>query len=207
MLEGNPPEKTTLNKRTGGNIVVKCSFDRSERWKYFCRDECTGDGVLIKTTENRVEKDRYSIEYVEGSSAGGLLFVNITQLITSDSGQYRCGMGQSQSQEFEVTVTDGEFPLRKNEVSVCSFLCISVYLFLLCFLFTDPITSKPNLSLPTFPTSVPSASTPTTTQSLTSESDQQSETSNTGTPMKVYLNLFTFKHQMCSRIPINKTSN
>lgn len=113
MLDGNPPEVKTLYTSSGGNIVVDCSFTRSDSRKYFCRDDCKDEDILIETTSvEKVKKSRYSVEYVGGSSGEGSLFVSVSQLIASDSGRYRCGMGRPRSQvykAFKVIVTDAEF--------------------------------------------------------------------------------------------------
>ncbi|KAE8292672.1 hypothetical protein D5F01_LYC07767 [Larimichthys crocea] len=135
MLDGNEEEVTTIYERPGGNIVVQCSFTNSEDRKYFCKDGCREKDILVETTGDRVQKDRYSIEFIKGSSTAGSLYVGITQLTKSDSGLYRCGLDISLSLD----------PIRKFNIIV-----------------TDPTTSKPP---PAFTTPVPSASTLTSTQS------------------------------------------
>ncbi|KAE8292673.1 hypothetical protein D5F01_LYC07760 [Larimichthys crocea] len=135
MLDGNEKEVTTIYERPGGNIVVQCSFTNSGDRKYFCKDGCEEKDVLVETTGVRVQKDRYSIEFLKGSSTGGFLYVGITQLTKSDSGLYRCGLDISLSPD----------PIRKFNIIV-----------------TDPTASKPPSA---FTTPVPSASTLTSTQS------------------------------------------
>ncbi|XP_067449610.1 uncharacterized protein [Thunnus thynnus] len=111
--------------------------------KFFCKDKCKKEeDILVETEENRAQNGRYSIEYREGSVFG--LSVTITQLKKSDTGWYRCGYGRASSPD-------------------------SSYMFPI-FVVDAPTTSKPNRTLRPFPTSVPSASTPTTTQSLISSS-------------------------------------
>ncbi|KAE8292681.1 hypothetical protein D5F01_LYC07768 [Larimichthys crocea] len=134
-LDGNEEEVTTIYKRPGGNIIVQCSFTNSEDRKYFCKDGCEEKDVLFETTGVRVQKDRYSIEFLKGSSTAGSLYVGITQLNKSDSGLYRCVLDISLSLD----------PIRKFNIIV-----------------TDPTTSKPPSA---FTTPVPSSSTLTSTQS------------------------------------------
>ncbi|XP_042265574.1 polymeric immunoglobulin receptor-like isoform X9 [Thunnus maccoyii] len=127
----------------GGNITKGCIDTVNVTRKFFCKDECKKEeDILVKTEENRAQNGRYSIEYREGSTYG--LYLTITQLKKSDTGRYRCGYGRASSPDssdtFQIFVVDA------------------------------PTTSKPNRTLRPFPTSVPSASTPTTTQSLISSS-------------------------------------
>ncbi|XP_067449740.1 polymeric immunoglobulin receptor-like [Thunnus thynnus] len=127
----------------GGNITRRCHNTVNGSRKFFCKDECKKEeDILVKTEENRAQNGRYSIEYREGSEYG--LYVTITQLKKSDTGRYRCGYGRALSPDSSNT--------------------------LLIFVVDAPTTSKPNWTLRPFPTSVPSASTPTTTQSLISSS-------------------------------------
>lgn len=83
--------------------------------KFFCKDECKAEGILIKTNAVKAKSDRYSVEYREElESERGTLSVTITDLTESDSGRYRCGLGSSMvpdsSSDFEVRVSDSEFP-------------------------------------------------------------------------------------------------
>ncbi|XP_044066028.1 putative protein TPRXL isoform X2 [Siniperca chuatsi] len=137
----------------GGNITVECSFTFSGSRKIFCKEECEGKDILVETTGDRAQSGRYSIEYKEGSFplTSTLLYVSITKLTKLDSGRYRCSLARflipDSSEEFEIRVTDA------------------------------PITSKPNWTLRPFSTSVPSASTLKTTQSLRSSSGSSTPSS------------------------------
>ncbi|XP_044206421.1 uncharacterized protein LOC122981752 isoform X2 [Thunnus albacares] len=127
----------------GGNITYGCLNTVNGSRTFFCKDKCNKtEDILVETEENRAQNGRYSIEYREGSVFG--LYVTITQLNKSDTGWYRCGYGRTSSADSSDT-----FPI---------------------FVVDAPTTSKPNRTLRPFPTSVPSASTPTTTQSLISSS-------------------------------------
>ncbi|XP_042265586.1 uncharacterized protein LOC121896026 isoform X1 [Thunnus maccoyii] len=127
----------------GGNMTYPCIDTVYGSRKFFCKDKCKKEeDILVETEENRAQNGRYSIEYREGSTYG--LSVTITQLKKSDTGWYRCGYGRASSPD-------------------------SSYMFPI-FVVDAPTTSKPNRTLRPFPTSVPSASTPTTTQSLISSS-------------------------------------
>ena len=92
-------------------MVVQCSFAPSESRKYFCRNPCEDN--LAETDSEKVQKGRYSIEFIQGNSAA-FLYVSISQLDTSDSGQYRCIVGTPPTYvyiEFELVVRGGEFPV------------------------------------------------------------------------------------------------
>ncbi|XP_033981423.1 uncharacterized protein LOC117478542 isoform X2 [Trematomus bernacchii] len=100
----------TIDARTGGNIVVECYFTEYGNKKYFCKEECEGEDNLVEITGYIFSKDKYSIEYVEGTPTGGSVYVSIKQLTQSDSGWYRCGLGRTYSddpyQRFMLIVTD-----------------------------------------------------------------------------------------------------
>ncbi|KAK2898121.1 polymeric immunoglobulin receptor-like [Channa argus] len=79
----------------GGNGSINCHLPLSGSWKFFCKDECDKDGILVKTDGVRANSGRYSIKYQTGSSGRGILSVTITNMIRSDSGLYTCGLGES----------------------------------------------------------------------------------------------------------------
>ncbi|XP_039463699.1 polymeric immunoglobulin receptor-like isoform X2 [Oreochromis aureus] len=80
----------------GGNVTVPLVFQSSGTWKMFCREDCEGENILIKTTDVRAQTGRYSIEYKRESTVY-VLSVSISKLTESDSGQYSCGLGGSSS--------------------------------------------------------------------------------------------------------------
>ncbi|XP_034149965.1 CMRF35-like molecule 1 isoform X2 [Esox lucius] len=92
----------------GGPVYIRCSHTWA--WstiKYFCKGTCSGQDILIKTTdrERSSEKERYSIY----DFRNGDLNVTIKDLKKSDSGTYWCGVervGLDTYQEVYLTVTD-----------------------------------------------------------------------------------------------------
>ncbi|XP_062283199.1 uncharacterized protein LOC133987773 [Scomber scombrus] len=127
----------------GGNVTRECIGTDYGTRKFFCKDECKKEeDNLVETKGNKAEIDRYSIKYTKVSEYG--LYVTITQLKKSDSGWYKCGYRRPSS-----TDSSYSFPI---------------------FVIDAPTTEEPNWTLRPFPTSVPSASTPATTQSLISSS-------------------------------------
>lgn len=127
LQDGNP-EVTNAQIRyygvIGGDFKAGFSFDSPGTWKMFCREQCEGENILIKTTDVRAQTGRYSIEYKKESTYY-VLSVSISKLTESDSGQYSCGLGGSSSsasyERFGVFVAEGEFlfQLWKCLVSVC----------------------------------------------------------------------------------------
>ncbi|XP_060923395.1 uncharacterized protein LOC132997080 [Limanda limanda] len=101
-------EGNQLYKRSGGDVTVECFFPNPKGSKYFCREECgETKNVLFKTSGGEARSGRYSIKYLpQNKGDGGSLFVTITQLISSDSGSYRCSMGEESHRDFKVIVTD-----------------------------------------------------------------------------------------------------
>ncbi|XP_025757913.1 polymeric immunoglobulin receptor isoform X1 [Oreochromis niloticus] len=76
----------------GENITLGCSNTVYGQRKFFCKNQCKNEGeILIDATNNKSESGRYSIEYRPGSTFG--LYMTITQLTKSDTGEYRCGYG------------------------------------------------------------------------------------------------------------------
>ncbi|XP_039460503.1 uncharacterized protein LOC116311254 isoform X5 [Oreochromis aureus] len=116
LLDGNDPAQLKhFNKETGSSLTVGCSFNPSGGQKFFCRGECGEDEVLLQTDDEDASKDRYRIGFrgtsEETYGGGGIVYVTITQLTESDSGQYRCSLnpssGQASFRLFEINVTDG----------------------------------------------------------------------------------------------------
>ncbi|KAM4570652.1 polymeric immunoglobulin receptor-like [Fundulus diaphanus] len=94
-------------KATGENFSFLCIHHSPKTWKIFCKDDCEGENVLIKTREDKAQSGRFSTDYKRELQ---ILKVAITHLTKSDSGQYRCGTGTSLSSasftEFGLRVTD-----------------------------------------------------------------------------------------------------
>ncbi|XP_047229770.1 uncharacterized protein LOC124873283 isoform X1 [Girardinichthys multiradiatus] len=95
----------------GEDIRVTCGIFLFDNWKIFCMENCSGGNLLISTSENKAKIGRYSIEFVRDTPLGFFLFyVSISELIQSDSGGYRCGLGASLSsalyQDFRLVVKD-----------------------------------------------------------------------------------------------------
>ncbi|XP_026223785.1 uncharacterized protein LOC113167412 isoform X1 [Anabas testudineus] len=95
----------------GRDVTVRFQMSSPGSRKFFCQETCDRGNLLIETPEDRAQSGRYSIRFEEGAAGGGgALSVSITQLKTSDTGLYRCGLGSSASsasfKEFEVVVID-----------------------------------------------------------------------------------------------------
>ncbi|XP_025757231.1 uncharacterized protein LOC109196117 isoform X6 [Oreochromis niloticus] len=144
----------TLTHRAeeGGNITVKCSFYFSGSRKLFCKEKCENGNILVETSDDAAQNGRYSIKYEIKGFFSYTLYVSITQLKQSDSGRYRCSLDRifdTGKDEFELIVTAAS------------------------------TTSTPNGTLRPFSASVflSSASTPPTTQSLSSTSGSSTPSS------------------------------
>ncbi|XP_027144382.1 uncharacterized protein LOC109140241 isoform X1 [Larimichthys crocea] len=106
--------------------------------------------ILIETQKDKDQRGRYSIEYKPATLTSSL-YVSITNLTKSDAGKYRCVL----KRDYFIESTE-EFVLRVEDA---------------------PNTLKPNWTPEPFPTSVPSTSTPSSTQSLTSSSGSSTPSS------------------------------
>ncbi|XP_051282844.1 polymeric immunoglobulin receptor-like [Dicentrarchus labrax] len=104
----------------GGSGTLECTLRLSGSNKFFCKKECKAEDILIKTDGVRAHSGRYSIKYRNDSPERGILSVTITNLTKSDSGRYRCGLGQTlvpgSYRDFEIRVSDA--PLGKNTVFI-----------------------------------------------------------------------------------------
>ncbi|XP_034097228.1 polymeric immunoglobulin receptor-like isoform X2 [Gymnodraco acuticeps] len=91
----------------GENVTVECSFASSRIRKFFCKEPCRQEDILIETTDASAQSGRYSIDDKDGG-----FFVSITQLTKSDSGRYRCGAGISSTRtsvkDIEIIVVDAK---------------------------------------------------------------------------------------------------
>ncbi|XP_025757736.1 uncharacterized protein LOC100711744 isoform X4 [Oreochromis niloticus] len=115
LLDGDDPAQLKhFYKETGSSLTVGCYFKQSGGQKFFCRGECGEGEVLLQTDDEDASKDRYRIGFrgtsEETYGGGGIVYVTITQLTESDSGQYRCSLnpssGQASFRVFEINVTD-----------------------------------------------------------------------------------------------------
>ncbi|XP_035998928.1 uncharacterized protein LOC105924704 isoform X2 [Fundulus heteroclitus] len=107
LLDGNKDHD--FSKEAGSSLTVACSFDSSGRIGRFCKEECEKDeNVLVESSGDRVETDRYILEYRKEREA--VLLVTIKQLTQSDSGPYQCqldiALRPDSYRDFTVSVTD-----------------------------------------------------------------------------------------------------
>ncbi|XP_017159106.1 polymeric immunoglobulin receptor-like, partial [Poecilia reticulata] len=94
----------------GEEVRVQCGISLFENWKIFCRENCEGGNILIKTNQPTGHSGRYRTEYVKEATSAFSLYVSISALTRSDEGRYRCGLGDSSSsgsyQDFRLVVAD-----------------------------------------------------------------------------------------------------
>ncbi|XP_033987544.1 T-cell immunoglobulin and mucin domain-containing protein 4-like [Trematomus bernacchii] len=163
-LDGGPSAEKTIDARTGGNIVVECSFTRFGTRRYFCKEECVGDILVETTIDTYTKKDRYSIRHVKG----GFVFVSIEQLNQSDSGWYRCGLDRPDSkdpyQRFRLNVTDASTPtVNQSESSTSSPA-------------SPKTTEQSETTTTALTTSTPSLSVPSASSTTTIQSERSTTT-------------------------------
>ncbi|KAM4571169.1 polymeric immunoglobulin receptor-like isoform 1-T1 [Fundulus diaphanus] len=95
----------------GEDIRAQCGPFLSGSWKIFCRENCEGGNILIRTKQSKAQSGRYSTECgTEAPSGWFILYVSISGLTQSDPGRYRCGVGKSLSsasyQDFRLVLVD-----------------------------------------------------------------------------------------------------
>ncbi|KAJ4934972.1 hypothetical protein JOQ06_007752 [Pogonophryne albipinna] len=100
-------ELTVYSGIEGENVTVECSIPSYRIRKFFCKEPCRQEDILIETTGASAQSGRYSIDDKNGG-----FFVTITQLTKSDSGSYRCGAGRSLTRNsyknIEIIVVDAK---------------------------------------------------------------------------------------------------
>ncbi|XP_070767071.1 uncharacterized protein [Enoplosus armatus] len=108
LLSGAPCDGQTeryVQGTEGGSIRFECSFQLADfAGKYFCKEDCTGEDVLVQTTGFEAQNGRYSLQYSRGS-----LYVSIAELMKSDAGRYSCEARRfiiNSRRQFEVVVID-----------------------------------------------------------------------------------------------------
>ncbi|XP_051811423.1 uncharacterized protein LOC127536066 [Acanthochromis polyacanthus] len=151
LLNSNLGLRTVME---GEDITVECPFTISGNTKKFCLEKCEEGNILIETTEDTAEKDRYRIRYEHKTfPSDNILHVSIKQLKKSDSGWYRCALGRSllpdSSEDFQIVVKAAS------------------------------TTSQPKSTLPTFP---PSTFLPSSSTATTPTEESLSSTSGTSKP-------------------------
>ncbi|XP_014909632.1 uncharacterized protein LOC106960806 isoform X6 [Poecilia latipinna] len=136
----------TIRGIEGTTITFGCKFIFPGSTKFFCKEICEGENILIETTEDRAQRGRYSIEYEKHRSESIAVYVSISELKRSDSGRYRCGLDKSWTRydDFDLDVTEASN------------------------------TSGPNWTLKTFPSTLVTSSSLTLTQRLSSSSSSSS---------------------------------
>ncbi|XP_054878094.1 uncharacterized protein LOC129352908 [Poeciliopsis prolifica] len=105
QISSSPAAGDQMNGSAGGDFSGFCGSSFSGTRKIFCRENCGEGNVLVETKEDSAANGRYSIEYVRGQVPNIYsLLVKISGLTGSDSGRYRCGLGESY-QDFTLSVS------------------------------------------------------------------------------------------------------
>ncbi|XP_039460344.1 uncharacterized protein LOC120435248 [Oreochromis aureus] len=106
----------------GGNITAECRIYFSGSTMSLCKEKCETGNVLIETTGYTAQSGRYSIKFEKNYFSSNIVYVNITQLQKSDSGQYMCTLG-SNSDNFNIVVTEASDTSTPNQpLSTSTFL-------------------------------------------------------------------------------------
>ncbi|XP_024653987.2 uncharacterized protein LOC101468161 isoform X2 [Maylandia zebra] len=94
-------------KMEGEDVTLECRFLISGSRRLFCKEECEKGNILINTTADTFQSDRYSIQYFKKKFSYDIMYVSITQLKQSDSGRYKCTLDSTLNPDyFEIIVTE-----------------------------------------------------------------------------------------------------
>ncbi|XP_043980028.1 uncharacterized protein LOC122835225 [Gambusia affinis] len=101
----------TFREKEGGSITVRCKFGYYGEKRFLCKETCEEENILIESTEERDENERFSIRYERRRLyESDFLHVSITDLKLSDSGRYRCRSdttyGGIRYDDFDLVVTE-----------------------------------------------------------------------------------------------------
>ncbi|KAF3860955.1 hypothetical protein F7725_001210, partial [Dissostichus mawsoni] len=100
---------TVYSGTEGENVRVECSFPSYRIRKFFCKEPCEQEDILIETTDATAQRGRYRIDYKDGG-----FFVTITQLNKSDSGRYAMLDGDPSAENTIDARTGGNIAVRCN---------------------------------------------------------------------------------------------
>ncbi|XP_060938546.1 CMRF35-like molecule 1 isoform X2 [Limanda limanda] len=98
-------EAISVKGNLGGDVTIKCTHLIAYwNFKYFCKDPCEDEDVLIRS--NEISTGRYSIK-----EEGNTFYVTISRLTEGDAGTYWCGIdrvGKDSFKEVVLTVVKGK---------------------------------------------------------------------------------------------------
>ncbi|XP_014834899.1 PREDICTED: uncharacterized protein LOC106912601 isoform X3 [Poecilia mexicana] len=120
QISSIPAAVNQFTGSAGGDFSGHCGFSFPGTRKIFCRENCEEGNVLIETTKNSAENGRYGIEYVKAHGPNIYSFyVKISGLTESDSGRYRCGLGESSEsyQDFTLSVSGSSTPTDSSNLN------------------------------------------------------------------------------------------
>nr|XP_061843773.1 CMRF35-like molecule 5 [Nerophis lumbriciformis] len=90
LIRGLEAEKMSVTGVSGQNITITCSFKNKDNYiKYFCKDPCWNEDVLISSSVYKVKWDTNKYSIRDDKSR---FHVTIFNLKKEDSGTYKCGV-------------------------------------------------------------------------------------------------------------------
>ncbi|XP_055079334.1 uncharacterized protein LOC117374166 [Periophthalmus magnuspinnatus] len=110
----------TYTVAEGKHFTGECWFNLAGSKTLFCKNDCNKKNILVETSGNRAEKNRYSIEYDKKTN---IVTVGIKNVQLSDSGQYLCKLERFLSEtwwpidgtsEFKIEVTKARSPVKST---------------------------------------------------------------------------------------------
>ncbi|KAM9751156.1 polymeric immunoglobulin receptor-like isoform 2-T2 [Menidia menidia] len=108
-----------FTKLEGDSISFGCAFDPPPGSRFFTKGAPEGEVLLVGAGNASAQRGRFIL-----GLDGGIFYVGITQLRTSDSGLYSCGVGDPASpdlqRQFELRLTAKLCGAPPPEVLVCS---------------------------------------------------------------------------------------
>uniref|UniRef100_A0A8B9KKB8 Immunoglobulin V-set domain-containing protein n=1 Tax=Astyanax mexicanus TaxID=7994 RepID=A0A8B9KKB8_ASTMX len=92
-VAGSKRSKDTYAGTKGSTLEIYCDYPEGyqDYVKYFCRDPCADDDILIKS-DNSISKRRYTL--LDNVSNRNFI-ITIKNLIVEDFGVYHCGVEKS----------------------------------------------------------------------------------------------------------------
>ncbi|XP_035038885.2 CMRF35-like molecule 2 isoform X1 [Hippoglossus stenolepis] len=91
-------EAISVEGELGGDVTIQCSHAyASDNIKYFCKDPCEDEDVLIRSSQ--ISRGRYSIK-----DEGSTFNVTISRLTEGDAGKYWCGIERAVKDTYKEVV-------------------------------------------------------------------------------------------------------
>ncbi|KAK7881047.1 hypothetical protein WMY93_032353 [Mugilogobius chulae] len=113
MAEITDGDQTEVYTAAAGEDYTRpCTFSKSGNKKSFCRNTCSEEDMLVKTTGGSRKSGRYSLKYRKYADDLSYVYATIKSVKKSDSGVYQCHLDElSKTFRLEVLTPSSAAPV------------------------------------------------------------------------------------------------